>query len=671
MKSQPGYLTFIDSLRAVAVVAVILYHLDPRLLPGGFVGVDIFFVISGFVVSRSVSTAKDGSFFGFLTYFYSRRLLRIMPALAVCLLLTTLATVLFIPFAWLSSTSQRTGMAAFFGFSNFILAATSDDYFSPRAEFNSFTHTWSLGVEEQYYLIFPLVFILWLRGRAGLSGIVLAVLATVSLALAIPATAAQPDRAFYLIHYRFWELAAGALLFQTMEQRPIRTGALAGAVLSMLAIGFALITASPRSTPFPGAILPVLGTLGVILCFRALPASSRLLRLSAHPVPVYLGRISYSLYLWHWPVFVLLRWTAGLDSVAAMVIALLLTFAAAALSYRWVETPPRRSPRLARLPRIAIVGIGLAAAGIGWAGASGIWALRPLISFSTVSRHPGDWFGYRMVNSPGACRLVVKSYPIANGAAQSLSRGGCDAPVTLDRHLYVIGDSHSTAYEVMVRQTVMDTGARAEHMSAGGCGTLNLIDAESPACHAFRTAAFDAVLATAAPGDVIFLPALRLPRISDQFGFFGESAARAHISDPQTQALRAEQEAAFAELLHTLAARRIHVVLEAPPPVFAAPAFRCADWFNQANPICAGGLTIARATIDDLRAPVLLVFARQQALAANLHVWDPLPLLCPAATCAVMRAGRPVYFDRDHLSGYGNTVLVPEFESFLASLPAP
>lgn len=162
-----GYVPHIDGLRAIAVLAVILFHLDPAWLPGGFTGVDVFFVISGFVVSASVHRLPPLSLGQSMLRFYARRIRRIAPALLACLLLTAVASVLFIPESWLSEASDKTGLMAFFGFSNWVLAAIGNDYFAPKAEFNPYTHTWSLGVEEQFYLLFPLLFLAWARGVRG------------------------------------------------------------------------------------------------------------------------------------------------------------------------------------------------------------------------------------------------------------------------------------------------------------------------------------------------------------------------------------------------------------------------------------------------------------------------------------------------------------------------
>jgi hypothetical protein len=141
------------------------------------------------------------------------------------------------------------------------------------------------------------------------------------------------------------------------------------------------------------------------------------------------------------------------------------------------------------------------------------------------------------------------------------------------------------------------------------------------------------------------------------------------VAEPATAARRAQQAEAFAALAGHLAGRGVVVILEAPLPVFAAPAFRCADWFNRANPICAGGLAMPRATVEALRAPVLETFAHLAATLPSLHVWDPLPVLCPEETCHAVRDGRPLFFDGDHLSSLGNRLLVPSFARLLDGLP--
>ena len=146
-RTAPSYYPGVEGLRAVAVLAVMLYHLRAPWVPGGFVGVDIFFVISGFVVSLSVAHFGTTSLPAFIARFYDRRLKRIAPALLVCLVAVAVLSVLFIPRAVLSQSNAKTGLAAFFGLSNIVLTRIDGDYFSARVDFNPFTHTWSLVVE--------------------------------------------------------------------------------------------------------------------------------------------------------------------------------------------------------------------------------------------------------------------------------------------------------------------------------------------------------------------------------------------------------------------------------------------------------------------------------------------------------------------------------------------
>jgi peptidoglycan/LPS O-acetylase OafA/YrhL len=150
-----AYLPGVDGLRAVAVLAVMIFHMVPAALPGGFAGVDVFFVISGFVVTGSMRLDSLAAVGGFLLGFYARRFRRILPALLVCLMVTVLCFASLLPNAWLGSALRDTAMHAFFGLSNFVLVANQDGYFAPRSELNPFTHTWSLAVEEQFYLLFP------------------------------------------------------------------------------------------------------------------------------------------------------------------------------------------------------------------------------------------------------------------------------------------------------------------------------------------------------------------------------------------------------------------------------------------------------------------------------------------------------------------------------------
>ena len=332
------YYPHISGLRAIAVLAVIIYHYFPQRLMGGFSGVDVFFVISGFVVTGSVANLKRISFGHFMARFYARRILRIVPALLVCLLITIVLTSVFIPHAWLSTSIDDTAKYAFFGLSNFRLMSSGDNYFAPRSEFNPFTHTWSLGIEEQFYFLFPALFFLWSARFSLRKPIqdfirpIFLILVLFSFGLSVFFTKTDPLVAFYSLPTRFWELGAGVLLFLSQQIYP-QLWKPKGKILPLLVGCIALLTiltgfAFLKETrfPFPGALLPVVGTLGLLWALQTEKQISYLKSfLESRPV-VFIGNISYSLYLWHWPFLILLKWTYGADKPIHLISALALAF---------------------------------------------------------------------------------------------------------------------------------------------------------------------------------------------------------------------------------------------------------------------------------------------------------------------------------------------------------
>ena len=210
----------IDGLRAFAVVAVIVNHFNKEILPNGYLGVDIFFVISGFVITSSLYKRPSKNFNDFISGFYERRIKRLVPALSVFVLITSIAICLFNPIPTLS---LRTGLTSLFGLSNLYLLKQSTDYFAQSTELNVFTHTWSLGVEEQFYILFP--FLIWFSGfgrqtKNGARNLFLTIgaLAIASLIGFLYFYPINQSAAYFLMPTRFWEMAAGCLLFITFQK---------------------------------------------------------------------------------------------------------------------------------------------------------------------------------------------------------------------------------------------------------------------------------------------------------------------------------------------------------------------------------------------------------------------------------------------------------------------
>ena len=664
------YVPEIDGLRAVAVGSVMLYHLHAALMPGGFTGVDVFFVISGYVVSMSLARDADYSFLQFLQRFYARRVLRIVPALLVCLLVTTAATILFIPSSWLSGTTQKTGLYAFFGMSNFALLS-SDSYFSPRPAYNPFTHTWSLAVEEQFYLFYPLILFVSLRlGRsAGLVGVsakaLVSVLCFCSFAALWWVSGISREAAFFMLPYRFWELAAGAICFQ-LQSGGLRiaplSARLAAVVGAVLILGTAY-WADRQAYPFAWAAPAVLGSLLVIAGVSAGDMSAswvaRLLR--SQPF-VLVGKLSYSLYLWHWPVYVLFRWTVGLDHPVSMAVAVALTFSLAALSYVLVERPIRRGRWVQAQPKALVVVVGLGCVALLWSTAKFAYGTQDRLSASVVMRHRSDWYPDEPQRKADAsCRLRWGFEPTGQAFIQSL-HGACD-PVQWRGHLFVVGDSHATAYSQMLLMLAEQERVDVRIYLQPGCSFANLLSPATARCLPFVRASTDDILQRAAPGDTVFLASLRMPRLIDQSDE-SPKTIQGIIAQEGSPGEMEERRKALAEandLIGRFAATGLRVMIDAPKPVFMAEAFRCSDWFNRNNSVCRGGLELPRDELLALRKPVMDSLAALSIDYPDLVTWDPLPALCGRVTCRAVTKQGPLFFDGDHLSNLGNRVLYPHF----------
>lgn len=653
-----SHIRAIDGMRALAVLAVILFHLNADWLPGGFSGVDLFFVVSGFVISQSLtahvsSSPAAPSVDRLLLDFYRRRALRLLPALLLVLLVTFVLSALLIPRTWRNDVFDHTGLAALVGVSNVVLTWQGSDYFSPGADLNPFLHTWTLGVEEQFYLLFPLLFLLWLHGRQtqAWARLLLPVLALCSLLAAAWQTSTAPASAFYLLPARLWELAAGALLFQFISTRPPRRHAahLAAPGLSLLLAGFAF--ASEHAFPFPGALVTVLGTV-LLLAAAMVPADparpARVLNLLRWPLLGYLGRLSYSLYLWHWPLLVLLRWTCGLQGIALWLYPVAL-LALASASYHLLEVPFRRGSgwRMRPLPVLATAAL---AVGLSAGAAYALVQHADELSLSTT----GDATSWRS-----------QRYP----AWKPLPR--IDEPALAGRRLFVFGDSHAAAYRTLASMTARSLDMQLDVQEHGGCAVVSLLGAQPADCAEASEQALRHIEALARPGDIVLLASLRMPELRDRDWRRGDAAMVAAINaerDPaDSHAARQDAE----QVLTRLQALRVHILIDAPLPLFKAPAYRCSDSFNRMNPACAAGLQMSRASLQELRAPQMALLQTLAGEHPLLTVWDPFPLLCPGETCSAMQGERPLFFDQDHLSGYGNQVLLADFIRVLRGVAAP
>ena len=368
------YRSEIDGLRAIAVLPVILFHAGFDLFRGGFVGVDVFFVISGYLITSIILSEKQAGTFT-LIGFYERRARRILPALFFVMLVC-------VPFAWwwmqpsqLKDFSKS--LVAVSVYVSNILFWSERGYFEPAAELKPLLHTWSLAVEEQYYVLFPVFLLLtWRLGQRRIVGI-LVVMATLSLAVAQWGSMYHPNATFYLLPSRGWELLIGALIAfyrhtkenrTRADERAGRTVSQVGSMMGVLLIAYAVVTFSKR-TPFPSvyALVPTVGAALIIGFAHPYTVVGKLL---SSKLLVGIGLISYSAYLWHYPLFAFAWLRSAEDPSATLLVSLAVgSLVLAYGSWKWIEQPFRNKRKIKRQPLfIFAAGVSVLMVAVGLAG---------------------------------------------------------------------------------------------------------------------------------------------------------------------------------------------------------------------------------------------------------------------------------------------------------------
>jgi hypothetical protein len=433
-----------------------------------------------------------------------------------------------------------------------------------------------------------------------------------------------------------------------------RAGAEALGLVGLLVLAGCSLAADPTRFPFPWAVPVVLASVALIAVTVARRDLFVNRFLSSVPM-VAIGKVSYSLYLWHWPVFVLFRWTTGLETAVQKVLALAIVVSMAAASYMLVEQPVLRAKRVQRLPSSAAALGGLVLISLAAVVSGSMFLSQRFFSMSVVSRS-ADWAINRTTHPAEAsfpCKVTTEDARIDDVPLYALRPRDCDPAQGV---MYAAGDSHAGAYILMLRIHAAMTGQEVLLVTKGGCAVFDLKTTINPAtgCGAYASTLMTMLDRRVKQGDVVFLPSLRVPRFTGQAGPVPKSSqgmSREAIEQAITQ-------------IRPWVARGARVVFAAPTPIFRTPAFRCADWFNADNPVCRERRDITRAEMEDVRRSALEALL-EVAARSGAQVWDPLPHLCDSQVCRPGVDGRPLFFDGDHLSGYGNLVLLPSFERFI------
>ena len=638
------YRSDIDGLRAIAVLAVIFHHAEFPWARGGYIGVDVFFVISGFLITGILLREhRDGTFS--LARFYERRARRILPALVVVIGVTLLACSL-VMFAADRRIVARTAVSVLAFFANFLFWGGVDfgqfatlNYFQRRIHEQPFAHTWSLGVEEQYYLLFPLALMAILRLRETMARRILIGATLASFAACAWITARQQSTAFYLLHTRFWELLIGGLVAwhgaaAALPQLRREVIAIAGLVLIL-----APIYVFNEHSPFPGvhAAAPVIGTALVIRHGTGTATSAML----AWPPLVFIGLISYSAYLWHQPLFALARYLelSRPLGLAATVALIALTLVMAAATWWWIETPFRDRRRVSR--RVLAWSVGSALIAV--ATTASLWAFT------------GDAGRRSPIATNAVAQSALSLFTDCNFSTQPTRRlgMGCllDPSSTAPPSFLVVGDSHADAMFPAFAKIARDSGRQGRLVYQLHCPALLQADGipEGVAeCRQMQQAALT-LIARERIGEVFLI-------------------ARFANYEPR-DAFAPRLESTIAHYAHL--GVNLYLVVHVPEQ----PHFNARRWARDRLWLWLGvgdGAEIVRsqsATRDEHDAQRAFAEAAYAGFRNDQRVTiiDLTPVFCDAHTCPAGTAERPYFVDDNHVSADGAVRASAAFAPYLSS----
>ena len=661
----------IDGLRAFAVIAVIVNHFNEDLLPGGYLGVDIFFVISGYVITSSLFWRDSKCFKDFISGFYARRVKRLVPALSVFVLIASIAISLFNPEP---DAQLEIGSRALLGFSNIALYSQSADYFAQSVKLNVFTHTWSLGVEEQFYILFP--FLIWFSGfgRQTKNGsrnllLIIVVLTLASLSRFLFLYPTNQQAAYFLMPSRFWEMASGCLIFIGFQKRKsieqclekVPPSLVIALIVGVMYLPMSLASASTMAVVALSSIL--------IACLKKQTAAFKVF---TNPNVVYIGLISYSLYLWHWGVLSISRWTIGIHwwSVPfqlALILGLAIT------SYRWIETPARTRKWAFRRGQVLMIGFSLIIASYGF-----LSLLRSSINGKLFTGVPSVKEKALMVDGKS---LRKKCYTYKK-PVDAIFRDCMFLTHNSTNTIWLVGDSHAEsmllAADLLSKEKSMNLFAHFYSRTAFPSTPYRLVNNKKIliASRKFKKVE-ERMLNLFVEGDLLII-GIRYPYHfgpdwyeynSDEFLFPDGNGKYAKKKDKSKYFDRWLSN--IKDLSVKLEPKGVSIVLISPTPEFPEAVLKSCrgqddQWFNSFS---RSNCSIDKNFFIGDRGMYLNIRRRLSQLISNtqnIHLVDGIDLMCKEQKCNFSRNGVPLYKDDDHISNHAaRSVILPALRSLV------
>ena len=643
--THPKYRSDIDGLRAVAIISVVIFHAFPHLLSGGFVGVDIFFVISGFLISSIIFGGLERGTFSFFD-FYSRRIKRIFPALLVVLV----ACYLIGWFVLFADEFKQLGkhIAGGAGFVANLMLWKESGYFDRVSETKPLLHLWSLGIEEQFYIVWPLL--LWLGWRMKHQLLFVTIfLISISFAANIYQINNDVATAFYSPQTRFWELLVGAILayitifhpkpFANFRQRFFNHQSCLGAML--IVIGLTLIS---RERMFPGwwAILP---TVGAALIIAGGPQAWVNRIILSNKLMVWVGLISFPLYLWHWPLLSFARIICGdTPGIAVRIAAVLLAVTLAWLTYHLIESRLRFSRKLSTV--IGLVFVSALVFSIG------------IVTYTKLG------FINRPVNAPFKSAMDQKLFVLSkqsNGSCQEKMRLGLTAEEvclasTSNPTVLFTGDSHAMSlYSAIYADRVHVGGVLVAAHSCPFYPNLVYAPAHKTTFNGNCVGIADEALRVAEK-----TPSIKTVVISN----FAVGAESDGVFNYQLNGVTIGQDEAFIKgggyfIGRLLAAGKRVIYVEDVPHLKHLPS----DCEERTALVRPQRCEVDRAELDQSRISYIQDLAQIKIAHPNFEIFQSEPIFCNAGTCKAKDDGGYLYFDHDHLSIHGSELLLKSMQT--------
>jgi len=669
-RAEQHYRADIDGLRAVAILGVVAYHVGVPGITGGYVGVDIFFVLSGYLITQLLSRELDQTGTLSIANFYARRLRRLLPALGLVIVATLLLSSFLLPPAGPREELAESALTSLLFVANHFFLAQSGGYFAGAAELKPLLHLWSLSVEEQFYVVWPFVLIaiaLLTRARTRLAWMraAIAVIIVTSFVLSTWLVRHYLAAAFYTAPSRAWELGIGALLALTADsrfvQRPFVASATANVGALLIGASFLLLQWSTRF-PGPAALPAVLGTALVIWGNAQSPRTILYRLLSSKPM-VAIGLTSYGWYLWHWPILAYLRALSlmrlGIGTAAA---GALLAYALAALSLKYVETPIRRGTLLRRASTTRVLQLGMAslAAMALMAGGSWAWAKYGPRSereqlYARVDADTPDDANFRCMIQrdkwtgtlhPDTCRFGSPGKNI---------------------DIVIWGDSHAMALTPILRALQQDGAPAFRQLTMAACppfvgmpGNAAEINADCPEFNSqalgqilqLRSAGLKGVILA---GRWVSLMGDLTSRSTGTLHPVGVRNLWKHLQPPSVQSSVELFSVKLRATLETLETLGLRVLIFQDIPNYLQSVPNCA-YYEFPDLMKCG---ISRADYDDQLAAISTTIRTVAGDFKAVRVFDPIPQVCDTSHCPAFVGDRPIVWDKDHIAASTARTLAP------------